>query len=198
MDPDGDHGFRGSLLRVFLKQVFGLDVEPQLSDVTIRSELRSGWSRDRLDIYMRGNWTIPPGDKVETWLVIVEAKIEADEGEDQCARYEDHSHSEIASRDRCALVFLTPDGRAPTTGSKGGGDEWKRLSFIKLMALFRQRLGELKGEPGAEFLRLYMTGVLRDLYRLNCGNITDADDIYHISEYLSSAIIGGISNGRNW
>jgi len=190
MDPYGNHAFGDTLLRAFLNEAFDLDGDLWLSDVRIASEIPLGDSRDRLDILMSGKWVLS-GTKAETWMVVVEAKIDADEGEDQCARYEDQCHDKIAASDRHAFVFLTSDGRAPTTGSKSGGSEWIRVSFIKLLALFRRRLDRCAGKPGVEFLRLYMTGVLKDLYQLNCGKISYRDDIHRISEYLSPATKGG-------
>ncbi len=192
MNPDEDHGFKEALLRVFLGKIFmEMPHEPQLHDVRIECELISGETRDRLDIFMRGKWTLPD-DKIEEWMVIVEAKVEADEGEDQCERYENLLQERISFSDHHALVFLTPDqGRMPETKSKCGGPQWIPISFITLMSLFRTQLPKLDKKPGIEFLRLYMTGVLKDLYLLNCGNITTKDDIYRISEYLSSGFTGG-------
>ena len=194
LNRDEDHGFGDILLRAFLKQIFGWDDDPQLTDVRVISELQSDGSRDRLDIFMKGRRTLTDS-KVVTWMVIVEAKIDADEGEDQLARYEDQLYEKIASSDYHALVFLTPDGREPTTDSKGGGPKWTPLSFIKLMAQFRQRLPELSELPEFGYLRHYMTGVLKDLYRLNCGNfskkVPDTNEIYRICEYLSLETTGG-------
>jgi hypothetical protein len=191
MDPGGDHGFEDILLRAFLKRIFGLDTEPQLSNVSIMSEIRAGENRDRLDVLMKGMWTVS-GRKTEKWMVVVEAKIEATEGEDQCARYVDHLREDIESADRHRFVFLTQDGRAPVTQSKITSVKWMSLSFIQLMALIGRRLHKLTGRPGFEILRHYMTGVLKDLYQLNCGEpIRERDDIYSIGEYLSLEKTGG-------
>lgn len=191
MNPAGNHGFSDILLRAFLKRIFGLDTEPQLADVNIMNEVPVGESRDRLDILMKGTWTLA-GRRKDQWMVAVEAKIEATEGEDQCARYEVHLREAIKSANRHRFVFLTQDGRAPISESKGKSSQWTNLSFRQLMALFGRRLHELTTKPGFEFLRLYMTGVLKDLCQLNCGEvIRERDDIYSISEYLSLEITGG-------
>lgn len=182
VDPKrSEHGFGDLLLRVFLKEIFQLSMEPELSEVMVESETVNGESRDRLDICIRGTWRLS-GGSAQRWLVIVEAKITAGEGQDQCARYEKQSRRKIARAHRHALVFLTPDGRHSTTGSRR---RWKRFSFTKLMALFRTQLPRLRRKPGFEFLRLYMTCVLKDICDLNCGGLREQHDIYGLNEYLT-------------
>lgn len=181
MDPRQDHGFNDILLRAFLKEVFKLPRGPELLDSKIECEPVNPESRDRLDICMRGEWRLADGE-TKSWLVIVEAKIDAGEGEDQCARYEKQCQGEIASSDRHVFVFLTPNGVKPKTASTGS---WERFTFIRLMALFRTQLPTLNGKSGFDVLRHYMTGVLQDLYQLNCGKISERDDLFLISEYLS-------------
>jgi len=188
MDPSENHGFDNILLQVFLREIFALDHDPKLSEeVRIDSEIVSGESRDRLDICMRGEWLVP-GGKTQSWLVIIEAKIDADEGENQCARYEMQCRERIASSDRHKLIFLTTNGKPPKTESKASS--WRRCTFIRLMALFRTQLPLLTGKPGFDVLRHYMTGVLKDLYQLNCGRISERDDLFLISEYLPQQATG--------
>lgn len=181
MDPCQNHGFKDVLLRSFLRELFESPQLPELLDTRIDCESVSSESRDRLDICMRGKWRLANG-KTESWLVIVEAKIDAGEGEDQCARYEKQCHERIVSSDRYALVFLTPRGAKPETAS---AFPWKRCTFIRLMALFRTQLPILIAKPGFNVLRHYMTDVLKDIYQLNCGKITGRDDLFRISDYLS-------------
>lgn len=181
MDPRQNHGFNDVLLRSFLRDVFGLPRGRELLDTSIDCELVSSGSRDRLDIRMRGKWRLADG-KTKSWLVIVEGKVDAGEGEDQCARYEKQCHERIGSSVRRALIFLTPDGLKPKTGSVRS---WKPFTFIRLMALFREQLPSLTAKPGFHVLRHYMTDVLKGLYELNCGLIGERDDLFRISEYLS-------------
>lgn len=190
LDPRAEHGFGDALLQAFLQDAFRLSGSPELTDVRVSSELPSGKSQDRLDIFLEGRWTLPER-QAEDWMVIVEAKIQAVEGEDQCARYESQFRKRMAGSDRTSLVFLTPEGRKAKSSTNRGTSGWKTLSFIRLMALFRQRLPSLEGLPGVEFLRLYMTGVLEDLYDLYCGRIGECDDVYRICEYLSGETSGG-------
>ena len=176
-----EHGLGNLLLRVFLREIFQLQVDPDLSEVVVESETVNGESRDRLDICIQGRWRLSGGNS-QRWLVIVEAKITSGEGQDQCARYERQSRKKIAQAHRHALVFLTPDGRHSTTGSRR---RWKRFSFTKLMALFKPQLPRLRRRPGFEFLRLYMTCVLKDICDLNCGGLSQQHDIYSLNEYVT-------------
>ena len=95
------------------------------------------------------------------------------------------SREKIEKADQYRLVFLTPDNRPPSTASV---KDWHRFTFLGLMTLFRQQLPELMNAHGLGFLRLYMTGVLKDIYGLNCGMLSDADDLYRAAEYLSLEI----------
>lgn len=182
LDPQRiDHGFGHHLLSALLREIFRLSSDPQLSDVVVESETVGSEERDRLDIRIQGRWRLA-GGRPQRWLVVIEAKISAGEGLDQCARYEKLSSDRIARAHRHAFVFLTPDGRHSKTGSRR---RWKRLSFARLMALFRARLPHLRRKPGFEFLRLYMTCVLRDICDLNCGELSNQHDIYRLNDYLN-------------
>lgn len=186
LDPDGDHEFGDILLQVFLQEVFAISCVPELSEVIIECETVNSETRDRLDICMRGKRLLSNG-LIEKWLVIVEAKVNADEGEDQCARYEKQCHARIASSDQHALVFLTPKGLKPKTGTSA---YWEPCTFIRLMAQFRTQLPRLADKHGFHILRHYMTGVLKDFYQLNCGKISERDDLFYISEYLLAPKVG--------
>lgn len=193
MDPDREHGFGDALLRALLERIFGIREEFQLSNVSVTSELLRPDRRDRLDIVMRGAWTSTgQNSKTERWAVVVEAKIGAEEGEGQLARYE----VQDASADRRKLVFLTPDGREPETGSGGRAAKWISVSFKDLMVIFQQRMPAIIGKPGFDFLRLYMTGVLKDFYQLTGGeSIGERGDVYRIRDYLSLANKGDNKHG---
>jgi hypothetical protein len=76
----------------------------------------------RIDVFAKGIWEEEGKDT--PWLLVVEAKIDAKEGEDQLSKYDawlrlDYPAWEIVS------VFLTPDGREPR--SKSGNWQSCRL-----------------------------------------------------------------------
>ena len=188
LDPGKEHGFGDVLLRALLRKVFGKEAALHLPDVAVTSEFRGGESRDRIDIHLQGSWIAAHQNGApKRWKIILEAKIRADEGEAQLARYEKQANM----TDQQKLVFLTTDGRSAETGS----DDWILLSFKVLMALFQNCLDELKEKPGFDFLRLYMAGVLKDIYQLRgVENIGERGDIYGISEYLTLCNKGGNSH----
>ncbi len=184
MDPrNTDHGFRSTLLDPFLKRIGSWkgDAQLDLATVSVQPEKWDKEDRSRFDIYIEGERILAGGVRTK-WEVFVEAKINAEEGEDQCARYE----REAAPGRESLFVFLTPDGRRPDTA--GRKQNWEPISFIELITLFRAHLPELEDKPGIDFLRLYMTGVLKDLYGLPCGKSQDVledADIYRVGKYLS-------------
>jgi hypothetical protein len=51
-------------------------------------------------------------------------------------------------------------------------------------------LHELQGKAGFEFLRLYITGILKDIYSIDCGRVTDRADLYRIRDYLNYRRMG--------
>lgn len=190
LDPQAEHGFGAILLQAFLREIFDLSDDPQVAGVRVHSELRSSESQSRFDVFLQGNWTLP-GQPVEPWMVIVEAKVEAAEGDDQCIRYEARLQERVDAFKSRGLVFLTPEGRKPRTASDRESSAWTPLSFVRLIALFRTRLPKLQEKPGHEFLRLYMTGVLKDLYDFQCGRPEGTSDVYRIIEYLGAGSDGG-------
>jgi len=186
MDPSKEHGFGDVLVSVFLQKVFRLKSRPRLKEVAIRSEVITSDQKGRLDIHLGGKWSAT--DRASTrWEVILEAKIHADEGDEQCSRYETEVQVRRDSYSERVLVFLTPDGRPPATNSINADRPWESLSFLDLLALFRPELAALTERPGFYMIRHYMAGVLKNLYRINCGEnqaALEGSNIYQISDYL--------------
>jgi hypothetical protein len=114
-------------------------------------------------------------------MLVIEAKIDAGEGEEQLDKYDEWIASHAAGRETYR-VFLTPDGLLP----EGRSEEWTALSFRKLVQIFRDVYPELRNAAGFHFLRFYLAGVLQDI----CGfprNVTpDAPDPYAVASYLKS------------
>ena len=185
MDSGKEHGFDDILISAFLKRIFRLPARPCIWNVKIRSEAITSDKKGRLDIHMSGEWNAI-GKASTRWEVILEAKIHADELDEQCSRYE--AEARLVHAGERALVFLTPDGRAPATNSGKINQPWENLSFLDLLVVFRPELAALKDKPGFHMLRHYLAGVLKNLYQINCGeNLSEleASNIYQISRYLS-------------
>ena len=79
-------------------------------------------------------------------------------------------------------VFLTADGRLP----EDGADEWKSLSFLKLVQIVRNPYATLTGTAGFDFLRLYLAGVLQDICRFPAMHAENAADPYSVVAYLKT------------
>ena len=113
------------------------------------------------------------------WVLVIEAKVDALEGDEQLHKYEEWLRSNAARREPF-LIFLTPKGRPPETGN----EEWESLSFLDLVRTFRGVYVELRNKPGFHFLRFYLAGVLQDV----CGLFRNVkkDDPYAIASFLKS------------
>lgn len=133
----------------------------------------------RLDILAEGDWD--DGDGPVPWLLVIEAKIDAWEGEGQLLKY-DRWLDKYGRGKHLLRVFLTADGRLPEDGS----DEWKALSFLELVQIFRKPFASLRGTAGFEFLRMYLAGVLQDICRFPAIHAENSSDPYSLIAYLKT------------
>src|SRR3972149_3647246 len=128
---DGEHGFGNRLLEALLRH------------------LRKGRQIHHIQVDQVGS------EYLVDWLLVIEAKIDAEEGEEQLSQYDDWLEPCPQSTE-VIRVFLTPDGRAPRTNRAEW--KWKVLSFVDLASVFRRVLPDLQDTPGYHFLRYYLTG----------------------------------------
>ena len=133
----------------------------------------------RLDVLAEGEWESM--GKRDRWTLLIEAKVDAREGDGQLDKYDEWLDSHAGHR-ATYCVFLTPDGREPETG----GEQWESLSFLELVRIFRGVYGELRQAPGYHFLKFYLAGVLQDIcgFPRNVG--CDAADPYALALYLKA------------
>jgi hypothetical protein len=133
----------------------------------------------RIDVFAEGDWTGQGGKRIP-WRLVLEAKIDALEGEEQLSRLDDWIDS--LEDDRQTLrVFLTPEGRKPDTSQK----KWFPLKFQELVETFRAASEELRNEEGYYYLRFYLAGVLRDICRWPIPMRPDYHDPYSVLDYLT-------------
>ena len=116
---------------------------------------------------------------------MIEAKINAEEGEEQLSRYDNWLKQYFESTE-VHRIFLTPNGREPRTSSS----KWHALSFVELASVFG-RVPGLQGTPGYHFLRYYLTGVLRDICGLPVPLTSDCKNPYLAVDYLRSVLDTG-------
>lgn len=183
LDPskNEEHGFGNALLEALLGRLADRDHFDHLHVERVACEhfLEGTAGEGRLDVLAEGEWE-SMGEHVR-WVMVIEAKIDAWEGEGQLDKYDEWLDAHAAGR-ATYRVFLTPDGRPPDSGC----DEWKTLSFRKLVQIFRTVYGKLRQAPGFHFLRFYLAGVLQDIcgFPRNVGE--DAADPYAVASYLKT------------
>lgn len=96
----------------------------------------------------------------EQWTLVIEAKIDARE---RPLQLQDLLAS--APNEKKFGVFLTTDGARGTT-SDGG---WVSLSYKQWARALIKSSPAYVGCPGADFLRVYITGLLMDVCDIRCG-----------------------------
>jgi len=188
---DGEHGFGNRLLEALLRhlrkgrQIHHIQVDQVESEYLVDcgpARTEAG----RLDVFAKGRWE-EKGNEVY-WLLVIEAKIDAEEGEEQLSQYDDWLEPCPQSTE-VIRVFLTPDGRAPRTNRAEW--KWKVLSFVDLASVFRRVLPDLQDTPGYHFLRYYLTGVLQDICGCPASISPDSKNPYTVVDYLESVLDAG-------
>ncbi|HLG55145.1 MAG TPA: PD-(D/E)XK nuclease family protein [Vicinamibacterales bacterium] len=136
LDPCGRHGLGNRVLAGVLEKVFGESrPRPGLAQASIRYELSIG--NGRLDVVV----TAP-----ELHLVI-ENKVDASEGDEQCAYYSDNLPSEA----QC--ILLSPDGRASRNSSS-----FRPLRYSAFADVLRSALADAdRNAAGRRIAEDYLT-----------------------------------------
>lgn len=180
LDPTREHGFGTTLLVALLRRLYGESSCKGIRVLRTASEYPIDGAEvgGRLDVVMEGTWENGPRN---AWVLVIEAKVDAGEGEDQLQRYEEW----LRTNGRCReplRVFLTTDGRLP----KSNADDWECLSFLELVRIFRVAYSGLRQAPGFHFLRFYLAGVLQDICQLPCNVESEITDPYAVASYLNA------------
>ena len=183
LDPtrNEEHGFGDALLAALLGRLADRDHFDRLLVERVASEypVEGSPGEGRLDVLAEGEWECM-SERVR-WTLVIEAKVDAWEGEGQLVKYDEWLRDHAANRETYR-VFLTPDGRAPDSGA----DEWESLSYLELVRVFRAVYGGLRDTPGFHLLRFYLAGVLQDvcLFPRNVGE--GSADPYAVASYLKT------------
>ncbi len=180
LNPQGEHGFGNKLLHALLQRLSGDFGSAGFLVSKVDSKVMIGSSNalGRLDVLVEGTWH---DEKRKGWMLAIEAKVDAQEGDGQLEKYDRWIDSHAAGRE-ILRVFLTIDGRAPDSG----GEEWELLSFLELVRIFRSAYNELVNEPGFHYLRFYLAGVLQDVCGWPRTNWLESADQYAIASYLKT------------
>jgi hypothetical protein len=183
LDPakNDEHGFGDALLGALLVRLADrahFD-RLQVTRVACEHSVDGCEEKGRLDVLAEGEWACA-GEHV-SWMLVIEAKVDAWEGDGQLEKYDEWLLAHAAGR-VIYRVFLTPEGRPP----EGGGDEWTALSFPHLVQIFRKAYPKLKTAPGFHFLRFYLAGVLQDICGWPRKVTANAPDPYAVAAYLKT------------
>ncbi len=140
LDPHGSHGQGELFLRLFLDHCHQKRGRQPLPDAAYASqwvvETEKGIPTGRLDIVIR----CPAID----FVVVIENKIFAPEQSDQLGRYARWVRSQHRDPNKRMLIFLTPDGQSPATGSD---EDWLCLSYTHDIAGVIKRVLQDHIEP---------------------------------------------------
>jgi hypothetical protein len=188
LDPTKEHGFGDALLRALL---IHLTSDRRLPTLHVdKTEAEFIIDNGRLDVLVRGRYNDDNADQ-SGWLLLIEAKVDANEAEDQLWKYERWANKH-ANRRQVYRIFLTPEGRPPTTAR----EPWIPISFSQLACIFRAVCPELRDRPGFHFLKHYLSGVLKDICRwqLPIVDPRSCGDIYSFAEYIK--IVTALSGER--
>ncbi|MHB8743862.1 MAG: PD-(D/E)XK nuclease family protein [Sulfuricaulis sp.] len=152
IDPEQPHGFGCDVADLVMRLVDerggGSRRLRSVSAVIPEKRTKRG---GRIDVWAEGRW-----NDGARWTLLIEAKIDAVESQDQLKRYED----EVRGIPEWIGIFLTRDGSMPTSSNA----KWKSLSFQALAnALVRYYTSAGRGKRGSDFLRLFAAGILRDI-----------------------------------
>jgi hypothetical protein len=175
LDPSNEHGFDNALVKSMLEK---LDWPGRRRAFCVRSVEAERFYKNsaeedagRTDVWLEGLWGDTQGGK--PGLIVIEAKIDACEGEEQLRRYDTEIRRWLGGRrietDSVCRIFLTADGRKARTA-----EDWEALSFSKLAKAFCDAANSLRTKPGYHYLCLYIASVLKEILHLPIGK-SDAE-----------------------
>jgi hypothetical protein len=176
LDPRKEHGFGTVLMQAILAHLFKTQIDDlKVSLVAAEQPLPGG----RFDVFATGTWTV--ANLRPDWVMVIEAKVDAGEGESQLEKYSKWLDANHPEREQIK-VWLAPPDRAAASEAEG----WISLDFGTLARIFRKVYTGLRGTEGHHFLKFYLAGLLQDVCRVPHPILPDAPDPYFVADYLRS------------
>lgn len=171
-NSEEDHGFECTPIRLLLGLLFDQGKFPFapnyiLSNIEIEAEraLSDGSGR-RIDIWITGCARKTEIDVPVNWIVVVEAKVEAEESLDQLVFYEkeakkwaDKVKSSQSKHCNPIYIFLTREGKL----AKRYKENWLPITFEHISRIIWESIKNKAEKPGFHLARLYIAGVLSDV-----------------------------------
>lgn len=145
LDPNKHHCQGAIFLDAFLTLI-GLSKTSleQTRRIRVATEHSAGERLGRMDIVL---------DCQPDWLIVIENKVDASEGEQQLSRYAEWLDKQQRYKLK-QLVFLTPTGREAITGRNA---HYLQLSYPALAEAFNALLNEIKTESVQIVVSQYIT-----------------------------------------
>jgi hypothetical protein len=134
LDPAMRHSLKAEFLRRLLGRLFPGDRFENLEQARSQTEVTRG--PGRADIVVWGS----------DFTLVIENKVDATEGGDQC----DYYYRAFSSETRPLFVFLTPDGRDPSSATGVAREAYKPLGYGDIAAELHATLDSVQAVPGAE------------------------------------------------
>lgn len=173
MNEENGHGFGNGVLTVLLPLFLDREKAIPADGCDVKAEEWGDEKEGKKGKKNRFDITIKRQTKDgNDFAVLIEAKVNAEEGEEQLARYERECKScEI-------LVFLTPDGRKPKTAKKE--NRWIPLRWREIAAKLLEYLDTDKAKTAKAYhlLRFFVTSIIRDIDKIDAEENPVATAIY--------------------
>ena len=169
LDPDGGHGLQDRFLRDFIALVADSEAltEGRDNPLPLTAELKI--NPDKVQVYReRFNIDVLIDCRTEGPVIGIEAKVWAGEQHRQVARYQNRLESTYVGR-QSLIVFLTPDGRQPDSGSKNHGVPCVCISWASIAEL----IDGVIGSGGNDKARPFIEEFSRHLKELTMENEED-------------------------
>lgn len=170
LNPLERHGFGMEALRAILRTAAKVNgrigasrvlrtVQGATTRVSVTPEYHYKISGFRNKSVARSDIWIEMQARKESSVVVLENKLGAAESDGQLGWYELKAKAWCSARDhdRFLLIFLTPDGREPSTSVS---EEWMLLSYLHLAGALRHVWRRNQGAEGASWLALYISSIL--------------------------------------
>ena len=143
LNPSKPHGLGDAFLKLFLKTVLVAYDRQDLSPIEIdvadlgHIEVNREWSS--IDILLK--------DSRNRWIIAIENKVDAGEGQGQLKKYADLVEREFPNF-RHVFIFLTPERRDPTDG------RWEPADYDTVLSVIEAMLDARRSTMGADVATL--------------------------------------------
>ncbi len=175
LDPKGEHGFGGLLLRAFLSTISDKDEAARVVSSAVDGDI-SVYTEFALNESCRADILITAGGSA----VVVEAKIDAAEGQSQTDRYSRDFGKRYAV---CAYVYLTPNGKQPASV------HFTSVRYLEVARAMIRVLPTAGHAEGFHYARYYLAGILEEFCDISPSS--NLDEVLHNNSFAIETLLQG-------